>query len=305
MSHQFRDFRDLVGYVSQHISKDETREPAFRKGLPNSLHEEKPLIVLRYMMNQGILAENKLKEFETALKEIGRKDLAECVRKFSKRKKQGPTMDPNPISESEKLNLAMSGTKIQVHLSHVHVQQLLQSVMDQQGGVPHQVITDLHEAEEMCAEVCKLFKRVAKACEVSHPEECVCSDDDCSSLSSTPSSKGEYRLNAIAYVRYIVHIIDGFYLYGCLSNTADETLVPQELTRATETIKRPIPETCVFTNKVQPCAAAASSLPPSPSPTKAGKGPATLPKPPKPNRKPTLSKNDVHQRTVGFAVHHA
>ena len=190
MSQQFRDFRDLVSFISQQISSSETRLLAFREGLPDALHEEKPLIVLKYMINQQIIAENKLKEFETALKGISRKDLAECVRKFSKRKKAASSVDRNPISEFEKLNLAWGTTKLQAHLSHIHVQQLLQS-MERHGGVPNHAVAELREAAEKCAEVCKTLKSVAKACAVSHPDECVGSDDDCSSPSSTLSNRGE------------------------------------------------------------------------------------------------------------------
>lgn len=192
MSNQFsKDFLDLVAHISQHLSSDDTRLLAFREGLPTRLQEEKPLIVLQQMINQQIIAENKLKDFEAALKVAGRKDLAECVRKFSKKKKGGLSTEGTPISEFEKLNLAMCATKSQAHLSHVHVQQLLQSL---EHYLPHQLqaVAELREAKEKCAEVCKIIKSVAKACELGHPEECVGSDDDCSSLSSTLSNRGEW-----------------------------------------------------------------------------------------------------------------
>ena len=191
MSRQFRDFRDLVCFISQELSSDQTRELAYREGLPDSLHEEKQLIVLKYMINQQIIGENKLKEFEAALKGINRKDLAEHVRKFQKKKKAGPSVDRNPISEFEKLNLHMGTAKFQAHLTHIHVQQLLQ-LMERRGSVPHQAFTELRETVEKCADVCKSLKSVAKACAVSSPDECGGSDDDCSSTSSTLSNRGNY-----------------------------------------------------------------------------------------------------------------
>lgn len=184
---QFRDFRDLVSHVSQQITSYDTRLLVFREDLPDRLEEEKPLIVLKYMINEQKISENKLKEFETALKGICRKDLAECVRKFSKRKKPTPVEERNQTSEIEKLGLGV--TKLQAHLSHVHVRQYLLA-MEQNGTFPPQALAELREAEQNCAEACRRLHRVAKMCAASHPDECVGSDDECSSLSSTLSNRG-------------------------------------------------------------------------------------------------------------------